>query len=290
MLFSTHTHRVAQKFGLERAVEIIIEAGFPAIDVTMFDLNNGAYDDGYIELAHRLRKMADENGVVFNQAHAPFGGGEENYVNNLLPLFDKMFEFISILGVKIVVVHPLHGMRYYGNEEYLFNRNIEFYKSIGQKAKKYGIKIGIENMWQRHPITKHITDSLFGDHAELVRFYDTLDDSEAFTVCLDLGHVAICGREPEMAIRQIGKRLGCLHVQDSDYINDLHTLPGVGKINWDNVCHALADIDYQGELTLEADNFFVGFPDELWPTVSKFMADVTRELAQRIKKYKAEKQ
>lgn len=289
MLYSTQIMHTSKRFGIEKAVDLVIEAGFPAIDMTMLDVNSEAYGEGNLELAKRLRKKADDAGVVFNQAHAPFGGGAENYVNNLIPKFDTMFDFIEILGVKNVVVHPIHEGRYQGNEERLFNENIEFFKSLAPKAKSHGMKIAIENMWQRHPITKRICDDMFADPAEHIRFYDTLGDSDAFTICLDLGHVATCGREPELSIRKIGKKLGCLHVQDVDYVNDLHTLPGVGKINWDNVCHALADVGYDGELTLEADNFLVGFATELWPTALKFMADVSRNLADRIERYKAEK-
>ena len=46
-----------------------------------------------------------------------------------------------------------------------------------------------------------------------------------------------------------------------DYVDDLHTLPGVEKINWENVCRALGEIDYKGEFTLEADNFLKNFDD-----------------------------
>ena len=143
--------------------------------------------------------------------------------------------------------------------------NVDFYKSLAPYAKKCGVKIAIENMWQTHPVSRHITDDILADPSDLVRMYDTLADPEAFTICLDLGHVALCGREPDAAIRTIGnERLGALHVHDVDYVSDLHTLPGVSKINWNNVCKALADINYRGSFNLEADSFFLGFPDNMF--------------------------
>ena len=206
MLFSTHTHFLSSVYGLETAVDMIIEAGFPAIDVSLMDVKCAAYGDGYIELAKRLKEKADAHGVIFNQAHAPFGGGAENYINNLIPLFPRVFEFVKLLGVKTIVVHPIHSMRYEGNEEKLFSDNVKFFESIKHFSEETGVKIGIENMHQVHPVTKRITDSLYGNPEELARMYDTMNDPDCFTVCLDLGHVAVCGREPDLA------KIGRAHV------------------------------------------------------------------------------
>jgi sugar phosphate isomerase/epimerase len=116
--------------------------------------------------------------------------------------------------------------------------------------------------------------------------YDVLCDPEAFTVCLDIGHVALCGREPDDAIRTIGSRLGCLHVHDVNYREDLHTLPGASKVNWDKVCRALAQVDYQGSFNMESDAFYLGFIPEQHKTVTKFMADIARSFAEKVEEYK----
>ena len=50
---------------------------------------------------------------------------------------------------------------------------------------------------------------------------------------------------------------------------------------------SLAQIDYKGDLTLEADNFFVGVDNEFYPVALKFMADVARHLTKKIEGYKA---
>ena len=65
-------------------------------------------------------------------------------------------------------------------------------------------------------------------------------------------------------------------------------LPGQGLLNWDEICRALADIDYDGELTYEADNFLKRFPKDMMPLAVKFMNDVGNHLCDKIEKYKAE--
>jgi len=145
----------------------------------------------------------------------------------------------------------------------------------------------IENMYQRHPYTSKVyVDSILGDPHELARMYDVLNNDKAYTVCLDIGHAAITGHEPDEAIRILGHdRLGSLHVQDVDYVSDMHVMPGSGNLNWYAICKALADIRYKGEFTLEADATLVRWANDFKPTVMRYMADVSRYLVTQIEKY-----
>lgn len=288
MLLSTQTHIAVERLGLFEGVRLLMDAGYPALDLTMFaNMEQHILAPDMKSVALRLRELADSRGVVFNQAHAPFGGGYENYTQNLVPLMPRVFEFASYLGVRQVVVHPLKYGRYYGNESELFELNRSFYASLAPLSEQWGVKIAIENMWQRHPVTGKICDDVCAPPEELCAYYDAQGRPDLFTVCLDLGHVTICGREPENAIRTIGHdRLGALHVHDTDYINDSHTLPGMGKTNWDAVCKALAEVDYKGEFTLEADEFLRNYDNAFLPTAAKFMCDCGKQLVSKIEEYK----
>lgn len=288
MVVATQTLHFAKLYGLERAVDMIIDAGFKAIDVSMCDLNAIPFVGDYVSAAKKLRAHAEERGARFVQAHAPFvGGNYDRYMKESVPNIPRAIEFASLLGIDNIVVHPIQKGRYYGNEEKLFSMTLEFYRSLAPLAHKYGVKIAIENMWQRHPIAGNICDDTLAPAEELIRMYDELADPEAFTVCLDIGHAALCGREPEDLIRMIGgERLGCIHAHDVDYKSDLHTLPGVSKIKWLNVCRALADIDYRGPFTLEADNFLLGFDEDQLPVAARFMSDIAHSWAAKIEEFK----
>lgn len=291
MLYSTNTSFVINRpeIGLMKGIEMFIDAGFPALDISLFKYDFAISDDRNAT-AKKLKALAESRGVIFNQAHAPFGGGFDKYTTETVPNFPRIFEFCGILGVKNIVVHPLQRGRYYGQEEVLFELNMDFYSKLAPYAKNAGIKIAIENMWHNDPHNGRIVDDTCADPRELVRYYDTLNDPDAFTVCLDLGHVGICGREPEDAIKIIGHdRLGAIHAHDVDYVSDLHTLPGLGKLNYDAVCRSLAEIDYSGEFTLESEYFAKNFPDEHLPAVLKFMSETAKLYADRIEKYKKER-
>ena len=287
MLFSNQTDFLSRKYGLVRAVEMMIEAGYPAIDISMFDTGACPFTDDYREVAKALREMADARGVRFIQAHAPFGGGYDRYLNELVPIFPRAFEFCALLGIENIVVHPIMKGHYYGNEAEHFDMNMKFYRALAPLAHTHGVRIAIENMWDRHPITGRICDHVCADPEELCRYYDELADPDVFTVCLDLGHVALCGREPEDAVRIIGRdRLGCIHAHDVDYVADLHTLPGASRMNWDRISLALGEIDYRGSFNMEADCFFEGFMEEHYPKVAEFMADTARVIANKIDLYR----
>lgn len=291
MLYSNNTSFAIRAYGLERAVEMMIEAGFPAIDISFSALDMAeTFSGDWKGRFEAVRKMADDAGVIINQGHAPFGGGYNVYVNEKVPFIPKVLEASAILGIDNLVVHPLQTGRYYGREKELFDMNMEFYRGLAPYAKSTGVKISIENMWQVHPVTRHIVDDVCADPHELVAYYDTLDDADAFTICLDIGHVALCNREPEDAVRIIGHdRLGSLHVHDVDYLSDLHTLPGASRINWENVCKALGEIDYKGAFTLEADGFCTRYPKELFPSICKLMNDVAKFYSDKVDSYRPAK-
>ena len=108
--------------------------------------------------------------------------------------------------------------------------------------------------------------------------------SEWFNICLDTGHSAITGIEPEDMIRTIGgEMIKAVHIHDNDRLGDLHLLPFEGKLNWDNITGALKDIDYEGDFTLESTNFFTGVPDNLIPASLKYAEETGRYLISKIK-------
>jgi len=244
------------------------------------------------EYCEMIRSEAVKNGLTVEQTHAPFQfknwDSEEHFESVIIPRLARSLEMSARMEAKISVVHPIHYMVYKGHEEEIFQINMDFYRRLIPYCKEYGVKIAVENMWQRDKLRKCIVNDTCNTSAEFIRYVDNLD-SEYVVACLDLGHVALCGREPQDAIRIIGDKLGALHVHDVDYRGDLHTLPGVSKINYDAVCKALADIDYKGDFTLEADNFLINYDKDFKPVALKFMADCAKHYVDKIEAYKAEK-
>ena len=79
---------------------------------------------------------------------------------------------------------------------------------------------------------------------------------------------------------------GCTHVHDNFGETDSHTLPFYGKVDWESVMKALAEIGYKGDLNYEASGFIATVPTELYTDALKYMAKVGHYLIDRFEYYR----
>ncbi len=293
MLLTTMTQHIAEYFDDIKAVELIKKAGFDSIDITL-DLwdDKGIFKGDYLDYARRVKAKADELNIPITQAHAPFNlsmaDGEEACYKNTFDVTVKCLECCEVFGVDIMIVHPLQYRTYYKNREFLKELNKKFYNELLPYCKKYGVKIACENMWQWNDKAGHIIDSVCADPIEFNEYLDMID-SEYLVGCLDLGHCGLTDRDAGYCLRTMGgDRVKALHIHDNDFKNDSHTLPLMGDMDWDDITKALAEINYSGNFTLEADGFLTGLGDDedLLLDALIFMEKVSRKLMQKIENYK----
>lgn len=284
MLLSTQTSRLQNKFGYKKAFEILKNAGFDAFDLSLFhplNENDELYKEDFREYAKELKQYADSIGIVCNQSHAPFPSSTADRAQDK-PIYDSIIhamEIASILGAKYIIVHPKQHLPYRANEKVLKEINIEFYKSLIPYCEKFDINVAVENMWQMNPIGNHtIVNSTCARVEEFCEYIDEIN-SERIGGCLDTGHVSLCGEDMSVMIRGLGgKRLKALHVHDTDGFRDLHTLPFTAKNDYALIMKLLKEINYDGDLTFEADQFYANFPTDIYPDVAHFMQIVGRQL------------
>ena len=268
----------------EAAVKLIKEAGFEAIDFSF--LEAPYYEEsGFGEAWYRqLRKIADDNGIVFNQAHAPFATGFKDPERTETRFWEvvRSMKHAAILGIPVTVVHPQQQLCYYdeGNPERLFEINMEFYQRLIPYCREYGVKIALENMWQVNS-QKRIDHSTCSTPEEMIRYHDTLNNPWV-TCCLDLGHATLVGDTPAF-IRALGAdRLTALHVHDVDGTNDSHMPPYTGVTDWQEVAKALKDIGYRGDFTFEVCAWTRKLPMALHPQALKHLSDIGKDLTDQI--------
>ncbi len=290
MLLSTQTEFFCKKYGYEKGVEKLCEIGYDCLDLTLTHLGKEDSDamlsDNYREIALKMRKIAEGYGVHFNQCHAPYRFRDYDFINNEEAKADILFkirrsiEIAGIVGAQQIVIHPWHHKNFQGESpEFFFNINMEFYGQLSAYAKKAGVKIAVENMWQRNIYTGKIVCDVCSNPHEFARYIDALNERYGgFIACLDIGHCALTGVHPEDSIKVLGDRLGALHVHDNNTEDDEHLLPFCAKIDFLNVMTALREINYKGQLTFEADKFLKKFPSEYDATVSAFMESTGRFL------------
>ena len=288
MRIVTTTDIIAKYHGDGECVRILAKAGFDAVDWSFFMMASGDgiwCSDGWREHALELKETGAERGIGFAQAHAPFPSslGKEPYDTEIRKWILRSMEAAALMGVRNIVVHPLQHLEYARNREELWQMNLEFYRSLIPCCEEYGIRVCAENMWQYDNKRKYIVDSFCSQPEEFCGLLDQVD-SPWIVGCLDLGHCALVGIEPQDFIRAMGKkRLQALHVHDVNYVRDCHTMPFMESLDWEAVTCALAEIDYDGDFTLEADSFLEKMPPALMPEASVLMAKTARYLTERIR-------
>lgn len=288
MQLVTTTEKLSETFGDEECVRILAEAGFDAIDWGFFEMSAGKgiwCTDDWKNHALRLKELGRECGIGFSQAHAPFPSsqGEETADKIIMERILRSMEAAALMGIKNIVVHPKQHLVYAKEKKQLWQENLEFYRSLIPFCQTFGIRVCAENMWQYDSKRRYIVDSVCSQPEEFCSLLDALD-SPWIVGCLDLGHCALVGVEPEDFIRAMGKdRLKALHVHDVDYLHDCHTMPFMKNLNWENITRALAQIGYEGDFTFEADSFYSGFPAPLMKDACRLMERTGRYLIGQIR-------
>ena len=275
-------------YGAERAARLIKDAGFSACDL-FIDLDKSEsrwHSPDYKKIAADLRATIESQGIKIKQTHAPFRFSANRWDEpDHFKLFVKTLEISSILGAKVCVVHPLHHMEYMGHEEEIYALNVEYYKRLVPYCDQFGIKVGVENMWQRHKIRGTISFDTCSTVPEFVRYIDSVD-SEYVVACLDTGHVMLPDNRDKPAdfIRALGHdRLKSLHVHDNDYKSDAHWQPYHGKLDWAEIAKALGEIDYEGDFTYEIhDNLIRNLPEALIGDALKYYGAIAKYIVSQI--------
>lgn len=287
MVVSTTTDILAKQFGHKDAIKMIAEAGFDAYDFAFYGLSEDSpvFQENYEKYARELKEYSEAHGILCNQAHAPMPSSvgvkekDEKIYENIV----RSMEVASILGAKIIVVHPIQHLTYAEHPQELFEMNVVFYKSLIPYCEKFGIKVAIENMWQYNAASKSITDSTCSRSWEFCKYIDAIN-SEWIVGCLDIGHASLVTKDISKFITDMGnQRLLALHIHDTDFSKDMHTLPFTQKIDYLSVVKALGEIQYKGDFTYEADSFLKTFPQELYPDALAFMCRVGKYLVSQSK-------
>lgn len=280
MLVVTNTGRTFERFGYEKGIKLLKQGGFLNLDLSLFHHMKNNYElfagDDWEEKCEEILKFAKAEGVAFRQAHAPYGsnGKTEEETARIYKRIVRAIKVAGKMGCKCIIVHP----KTYSDNTNHWDENKSFFESLIPYAKEANVKVAVENMWGYDDKRCYITRNSFSFAEELKAFVNEIN-SEWIVTCLDLGHSALVGREPEDEIKILGDSLFALHVHDTDYKDDLHAIPFQGRQNWQEICQALKEVGYKGDFTFEVGPVFALSPEELYIDTLKYMYRVGEYLA-----------
>ena len=136
MKTSTEIVSSARIIGEEKAIELIAKAGFDGWDFSMFDMCRYDWGKGcllenshplagnnYLAFARKLRQIGLDNGIVCNQAHAPF----PTKCAAIRSYYKRSLECVAQAGGEICIIHPDNDKSAEENAE-IYNELLPFAK------------------------------------------------------------------------------------------------------------------------------------------------------------------
>ncbi len=284
MKLVTKTGGLERKTNMEQAIKMIAEAGFDGFDFSVFEYDyvnfiDNSTDKQIIEKGKEVYGYSKKYNIPCLQSHAPaFTIPKDKSIEEYVEYVKKTLYLVSETGCDRIVVHPAN---IYSPED---NCN-RLYSKLMSLAKELGITILTENMYNwkdENSIGIETVPTACGTgdkFNELIKMVN----NPLFGACVDLGHASMVNCEGAVKmLKTVGKNTLALHVHDTDLYDDLHTLPFVGKQDWNEITKTLKEIGYNGHFTYEADSFIANFPIELLPSCLSFMERIGRYLIRKI--------
>ena len=236
-----------------------------------------------LEFYRPLKEASEKYDVKITQMHAPFPcfiKDREDLNEYVVMSIEKSCAVCDFLDCRALVVHP-HARSTRALER---ESNLNFYRKLIPAAKKYNVKICLENMFGI--VKGHPQEWVCSRAEEAVDYIDTLNaesGGDYFGFCLDVGHANLTGKRLRDYINVLGKRLTCLHIHDNNGQTDLHVMPYTQVVDWESFILGLSDIKYEGTIGFETFRVLTAcFPRELWPSALRLISDTGKYFASRI--------
>ncbi len=241
------------------------DIGFETLDFTVGDPFDPTYilrGDDWQQRVDEVANAAAKYGMCFSQIHLPFvrmGNPkldphyrEPGYADFFEQSMHRAYIAASMVGAPWAVAHTCNFPCNCYDREESFQKNHEYYDSYVELGIQHGVGTAFENMIQGTKDGNRVRYT--GHYSELIEFVDSFHDSMV-KICWDFGHANETGLDQPAALRKVGKRLACVHVNDNYRTDDHHTLPFSGTIDWLSIIPALVDIGYEGDCSLEVGVF-----------------------------------
>ena len=240
----------------EQRIRELHRAGFRYIDFSMYTLKRDSVymQDGWRDAVQGLKELAEGLGMKFVQAHSPGGNPLSNkseHVDFLTRATLRSIEICKMLGIKNTVVH--NGTKTGATKEEWFSLNKAFYEKLFPMIERCGVNVLCENSTKSNTGGKYyITNGK--DMREFIEYVD----HPLIHGCWDTGHANCEGNQYD-EIMALGDELFAIHYNDNQGMKDDHVAPFLGRLNHDEVIHALIDVNFKGYFTLECDSSLVKY-------------------------------
>jgi sugar phosphate isomerase/epimerase len=196
-------------------------------------------------VGREFRLRAEDQGVRFPQGHLKLDADvtavpREATVSTL----ERWLDLFVAVGVRCGVIHPGGTAAAGAGDEAgaagrVHEARVRAFGALCEHVRGTDLTICLENVSNAPAVD------------DLVRIIEDVG-SPALGICLDTGHLNLASGDQRAFIERAGARLRALHLADNDGTRDQHLIPfGLGTVDWQSVCRALAAVGYRGLLNFE---------------------------------------
>lgn len=268
-----------------QAIRRLKKVGFDIADMTLHSMKKPSDSPlcrpGWEKELERILATKEEVGVTFYQTHPDFRKGSIRAYEDpeaeafFWTMVRRGLYITAQIGAKWAVLHPVNDVSTM-DVDFQIRLNHRVYDELVDYAAKLGIGIAFENMVETGKDGKPHRFSSYPE--ELIALCDSYHCDQV-KLCWDFGHgnTAIPDRQ-DQALRDMGSRLVCLHVDDNFGGWDQHLLPFRGNVPWEKLMPVLKEIHFPGNINLEVP-FSSFMPKELTDEAVHFTYSISQKLA-----------
>lgn len=233
---------------LEQIFEVSRDAGYDAVELNVYEPGGvGLTLDSTPEEAAEIARMAKSYGLQLRSLStglmwkSPLSSEDADVRAQGRAVIIKMMQLAQAMEIDSILVVP--GVVNTGTSyDVCYERSQKELKVLAADAEKYGVRLGIENVWNKFLLSP----------LEMARYIDEID-SPYVGAYFDVGNVLLYGF-PEQWIRILGHRIFRVHVKDfrtavgngNGFVSLLE-----GNVNWHEVRKALQEIGYTDTIVAE---------------------------------------
>lgn len=224
------------RVGVEDALAHAAEAGYQGFEPALEAEDVESFSK---EKWEKIRSKAKQLGLEIPSISTGLFWQHNPLINpeTSLDIVEAECKAAKIVGAQVVLVVPGTAVPYLSYEEH-FKRAADWLRKVAPIAKEYGVKIGVENVW----------NGIFPGPLDFLKLLDMVGD-ESVGIYFDVGNT-LPHSLPEHWIPLLGKRILQVHVKDYYTVAGGLTrgfgIPLNGDVNWPAVRDALVKIDYEG--------------------------------------------
>ena len=242
--------------------------------------------DEFVKHYTPLKDASEKYGVAISQMHAPFPvyfPGMDDVNEYIINVLEKIIATCAYVNCPALVIHPFVNLSFDENMEI----NLQIYRRLIPAAKKYGVKICLENLFKS---SKSVIFSNARDAAKMIDRLNEEAGEDLFGFCFDLGHANLLRYDVRDFLNVLGKRLTVLHIHDNNGNGDSHLIPFTQTDNWasrfttdwEGFIEGLRDIAYEGNLSFETFRGVKLMPKDVEKEALSLITAIGRYLRRRI--------